>query len=318
MYQTTTEKSQELYTVHKVFKSLSTCSAVSLRDQLSNIYSELWAETGNDVRSDEKRIKRILDKLVDFGIANRQKVGKEYIYQYSHVSQPIEKLHKLAEKIIDSNNALQSNYAKRSSMISLLNQMSETYYIQSREENIEKKEDIIIEIENAIENTEIITITYHNKKQTVVPLNIVQLDGYWYLVAYRTKYFTYRIRDIIFITNTNELYDSDLHDTLDFDAWHNSFHSPKTQETIVTIHINKKMIHYFKEKNILGINTYTQRCTPTTDGMEYEVHITHVWELLPTLMQWQKFINILSQNGEIDFIKEYKNILENTLKKLPT
>ena len=69
-------KKEEYLTVHTVFKSLLQCSSVVLRNKLEERYPELWADTGNDHHSDEKRIRRILDKLVDFGLAVKEKIGK--------------------------------------------------------------------------------------------------------------------------------------------------------------------------------------------------------------------------------------------------
>ena len=73
-----------------------------------------------------------------------------------------------------------------------------------------------------------------------------------------------------------------------------------------------------EEKNILGVNTYPNRLLRCIDGIEYEVYISHEWELLPTLMQWQKYVTLLEQKGNIDIIKIYKEMLENVMSKLPS
>lgn len=68
----------------------------------------------------------------------------------------------------------------------------------------------------------------------------------------------------------------------------------------------------------MGDNRYKNRLTPCNDGVEYELYISHEWELLPTLMQWQKHVSILEQEGDIDIVEEYQKILDETMVKLET
>lgn len=312
-----TEKSEELYSIHTMFKSLPKCSAVILRNKLETRYPEIWANTGNNYRSDEKRIKRALDKLVDFGIATKEKIGKDQIYTYTHNDNKLGKVHKIANELNISLDNIDTYYKRRNSIISLLNDVSGMYYIQTQQEDISTKESIIKDLELAIEKLYNVEITYSGNTYNVSPLKIAQFDGYWYLIAYNTKYFTYRIKDISSLRMTQKVYNKEITNNLNLDQWHNIWHSPNKELTIVKILIDNSVFHYFEEKNILGVNTYKNKLTPCIDGMEYEVYISHEWELLPTLMQWQKYITLLGQEGDIDFIKIYKNILQDILNKLP-
>lgn len=309
------ENNDEYYSVHQTFKSLYKCSSVSLRKELETRYPETWGSTGNQLHSDERRIKRILDKLVKFGLAKRDKIGKEQVYTYIHDG-VLGKVHKIANAMNVDFDGIDTYYKRRSSIVSLLNDISDVYYIQTQEEDISQKENIIKDLEAAIENNQNIKIVFNGEFYTISPLKIVQFDGFWYLVAYNTKYFKYRIKNISSVEITNDTYDNELQDRLKLDKWHNIWHTPETPETKIKIHIDNTVFHYFKEKNILGVDTYKSRLTPCHDGMEYELNISHAWELLPTLMQWQKHVTIIDQNGDIDLVGIYQKILGETQKRL--
>jgi len=318
----THERSEEYSSVYKTFKLLTECSSVSLRNKLAVSYPEIWDHTGNSHRSDERRIKRILDKLVDFGIAKREKIGKEKVYTYVHDDKKIEKIHKIANVLNIDFDDIDTYYERRKSIISLLNDVSSSYYIQTQQEDISNKENIIKDIEFAIEKKLNIKMTYTkgkvSKEYNLSPLKIAQFDGFWYLIVYSGAYIKYRIKNILFLEITEKTYQADLGDKLKLDEWHNSWHTPNIKQTKIKIFIDKNTFHYFEEKNILGVNTYKKRLTPCRDGIEYDIYITHLWELLPTLMQWQKHVTILEQVGEIDLIREYRQILNNALNQLTT
>ena len=173
-----TEKSDELYSIHTIFKSLPKCSAVILRHKLETRYPEIWANTGNDQRSDEKRIKRALDKLVDFGIATKEKIGKDQIYTYIHDDNKLGKVHKIANEMNISFDDIDTYYKRRNSIISLLNDVSDMYYIQTQQEDVSTKESIIKDLELAIEKLYQVEITYRGNTYNVSPLKIAQFDGY--------------------------------------------------------------------------------------------------------------------------------------------
>ena len=311
------EINDEYYTVHKTFKSLYKCSSVALRNELEARYPETWANTGNQPHSDERRIKRILDKLVEFGLAKRDKIGKDQVYTYIHDG-ILGKVHKIANAMNINFNDMDTYYKRRNSIISLLNDVSDMYYIQTQQEDINKKESIIKDLEAAIENNQNIEIIHKGSPYTVSPLKIAQFDGFWYLIAYSTKYFTYRIKDISSLQITENTYDNKLQDKLKLNEWHNIWHSPNVEATKIKIFIDNSIFHYFEEKNILGVNTYKSKLTPCNDGMEYELNISHAWELLPTLMQWQKHVTIIDQDGDIDLVGIYQRILDETLNRLVT
>lgn len=311
------EKREEYFTIHTVFKSLTECSSVVLRNKLEVRYPELWADTGNDHHSDEKRIRRILDKLVDFGLAAKEKIGKDQIYTYIHEDNKLGKVHKLANELNVDFDDMDTYYKRRNSIISLLNDVSDIYYIQLKQEDIHKKESIIKDLELAIEKNLKVEIIHDSHRYKVAPIKIAQFDGYWYLIAYNKQYYSYRIKNISLLETTQVAYSPEEHINLDLNEWLNAWHNPKKELTKVKLYLDEIALPYFQEKNILGVNTYKKRLTPCQDGAEYDLFISHDWELLPTLMQWQKHVNILEQEGDIDIVGKYEKILEDSIAKLP-
>lgn len=311
-----TDKGKEFNTIHTIFKSLPKCSSVILRNKLEERYPEIWGDTGNDHRSDERRIKRILNILVDFGLAKKEKIGKDQVYTYLHNDNKLGKVHKLAHELNVDFNDMDTYYRRRSSIISLLNDVSDIYYIQTQQEDIYKKESIIKELEFAIEKNLKIEIMHNSNRYKVDPIKIAQFDGFWYLIAYNKQYYSYRIKNISLLETGQETYAPEKHITLDLNEWLNTWHNPTKVLTKVKLYLDKTALSFFKEKNILRVNTYKKRLTPCQDGAEYELHISHEWELLPILMQWQKHVNILDQDGDIDIIGIYKKILEDAIAKL--
>ena len=52
---------------------------------------------------------------------------------------------------------------------------------------------------------------------------------------------------------------------------------------------------------------------PCKDGLEYDVYITHEFELLPEMMYWQPHVVILKEDGNLGVQKNYINILEKSI-----
>ena len=309
-------KNDELYTIHKTFQRLQPCSAVDLRKQLEADYPEIWEKTGRACRSDERKIKRALDKLIEYGIANKYKEGRETIYSYIY-DNSTENSHKIAGSVKLGFDGRESYYKRITSVVSMLNDMSPYYYLQTQNERIDNKEKIIKTLETAIDKRLKIRITYKGNQYIVAPLKIALLDGYWYLIAYNIKYFTYRIKDMVFVEFSNENYEVNAADDIELDEWMNSWHQPDQKSKKITLFIDNVAFPFFKDKNILGVERHKDRLTPFGDGWEYECIITHHWELLPILMQWQKHVAIIEEEEGAGIIDQYKDILENALGKLP-
>ena len=205
-----------------------------------------------------------------------------------------------------------SYYHQRETQLSLLNSTSESYYIRRHEENISDKEPIIRQIENAIEQRRKIVMHYRYSPHTVSPLRIALFDGYWYLIAEAGGIKSYRIREIQNLRMLPETYPQAFQADLNLDTWLNIWHSPEKTPTTIRLLIDKAVAEYFSARNLLGYNEApATHKTPVNDGVEYELDITHAWEVLPTLMQWQFYLTILDQKGTIDLKGAYRDILNN-------
>ena len=304
-------KDEELKSIFNEFKKLKKINSVNLRKQLELSYPEIWSNTNNDPRSDEKRIRRTLDILVSFGLAKKEKIGKEYIYIYND--------NKKIDNCIDEFDikSPDSFYKKRESILSELNKSTDIYFFKNSIEDISNKEKIIKSLEVAIFNKNYTKIVYNGKKYTICPLKIAMFDGFWYLIAkYKSKYITkYRIKNITYcfiIKDKHYPHNEDIN----IENWKSIYHDPNSNFTTVKIFIDKSVVSYFKDKNILKINDNLSRVFPCQDGIEYEVDITHYWKLLPTLMQWQFYVTIIEQKGDIDIINIYKKALDDIKKRL--
>jgi len=307
-------KPEELTSVRIMLKALHSCNVSTLRNKLEEHYYDIWAETGNKKHSDEKRIRRVIDKLIDFGLAMKEKAGKEYHYTYLEETDNLEKTYKILDELNVEVDGEKSYYKIRKSITSSINTNSKIYFIETEQENIDHKEDLIKILELSITQNKYIDITYNGGIYKTMPLKIAQFDGFWYLIAYNGSYYKYRINNITFVKSRDEGYIFD--GNLKLDEWHNIFHNPNVVSTRVKLFISNAVFHYFKEKNILKVNTFKKRVIPCSDGVEYEIYITHEWELLPTLMQWQAYVTILEQDGDIDIVKIYNDILKDAQTKL--
>jgi len=307
-------KPEELKSVRSMLKALHSCNVSTLRNKLEEHYCNIWGNTGNQKHSDEKRIRRVLDKLIDFGLARKEKPGREYLYTYLEETDNLETTYKISDSINVEVNGEESYYKTRKSIISSINSSSDIYFIETEQENIDSKEDLIKTLELAIAQSKYIDITYGAKTYKTMPLKIVQFDGFWYLIVYNGEYYKYRIKDITFVESRDEQYIFD--ENLRLGEWYNIFHDPNVTSTRIKLFISNAVFHYFEEKNILKINTFKNKTTPCIDGVEYEIYITNSWELLPTLIQWQVYVTILEQDGNFDIVKIYNDILKEAQTKL--
>ena len=306
------KKDEEYTAIHESLRHLGQASAVVLFKYMKNHYPDTWGRSSNQQRSDEKRIKRILEQLIRFGIASREKRGNTYLYRYEYYDKKMELLrnhypHLRMDAVTES-----SYYHQRETQLSLLNSTSESYYIRRYEENINDKETIIRDLEHAIEQHRKIVMHYRYSLHTISPLRIALFDGYWYLIAKTGGIKSYRIREIQNLRMLPETYPQAFQTNLNLDIWLNIWHTPKKTPTTIRLLIDKAVTEYFSARNLLGYKEApATHKTPVSDGVEYELDITHAWEVLPTLMQWQLYLTILDQKGTIDLKGAYRDILEN-------
>ena len=192
-------KPEELTSVRIMLKALSSCNVGTLRNKLVEHYYDIWGETGNQRHSDEKRIRRVIDKLIDFGLAIKEKPGREYLFTYNEETDNLETTYKISDALNVEVDGEKSYYKTRKSITSSINTNSEIYFIETEQESIDHQEDLIKTLELAIAQSKYIDITYNGGTYKTMPLKIAQFDGFWYLIAYNGSYYKYRIKNITFI-----------------------------------------------------------------------------------------------------------------------
>ncbi|MEA1914124.1 MAG: WYL domain-containing protein, partial [Campylobacterota bacterium] len=183
--------------------------------------------------------------------------------------------------------------------------LSHSIYQLSDIEKIDKFKNEIIQIHHAIDNKRIIECMYRDKKRNLYPLQIKNLDGYWYLICFDTNYEDirkYHLNSISKIIELDEYYDGDTYKKIvdSFDTAINAWHKPENKPILIQLFFNKEVSKYFLRKPI----SKTQRLIKTYDdeSCDIELTVTDFMEIIPTI---QKFIPHITVLEPI----ELKNIL---------
>lgn len=306
--------------IYDALKRLHKSNVITLREILQREYSAEWSNGEIDVRSIERKIKRKLEILEEMGLINKQKLNKENIYTIFNKYPVKSNAPKIINELLDIISKDKAIYIKAQKPITnLINEIKSPYHIYKNNEEIKEHDGLISKLETAINDRKYINVTYNNKTTKVSPLKIAEFEGIWYLLLYLCKYksyLKYRISDIKFVEILKENYELNDNMNINIEKWYSIWHNPNTKPTKVTIWISNKIKKYFYQKNIFNINSNKEKITPSHDGIEYELEITHAFEILPTIMYWQPNITILEQDGEINVKKIYSNILESSQKIL--
>lgn len=274
--------------IFNIVKNNSPISAIKIRELAQEFNSSIWNIKN---RSIERKIQRKLDLLVEFSIIKKEKIGKEIFYSLNENK--------------TTNPTINTFYKERENLLNSLNHPA--YYFDKKEEKISNKDKIVKILEDAIISEKYINLNYKGSIYKVAPLKILLFDNFWYLLTYNNKYYKYRIKHIKTVELLQDKYKFD--EEINFKEWSSIFFNLKSKKTKVKLYIDKIAIDYFKDKNCLNINNNNINLIPCMDGYEYEIDISNEWELLPTLMKWQRHVSILESFGEIDIKKIYKNIL---------
>jgi len=311
--------------VYEALKLLDRASVSELLELLQSDFSPEWVNPEIKTISIEKKIKNKLNILIEMNLVTCTKGGinrPKNIYAIKHNFPTQTKAAQLADELLHIVKKDEKIYIQaQKSINNLLNEIKSPYYVHQNSEDINSAEEIIGKLETAINDKKYVEVTYNNKIIKTRPLKIAEFDGLWYLLHYYDKYqsyLKYRLLDIRDITLTRDTFTLDETIDLEIKKWHNVWHVPNKTTTKIILWIDKGIEKYFYKKNLLDINVYPERITPCKDGIEYSIYITHPYEVLPTIMPYQPFVTILEQNGDIDLITRYKEILEETQNRLAT
>ena len=299
--------------VFDALKRLQECNVVNLRILLQNEYSTEWSGKEIATKSVERKIKRKLLLFEEMGLVKIERKGKENIYSYV-TNYPVKsQASQLMEQLKDLFREDETLFAKaQKPLTELANEIKSPYYIRQNVEDVSSKERVISKLEHAVNEKRLTTVSYKGYDYVVKPLKIAEFEGIWYLLFFYDddqSYRKYRIAEIENVSISKEHFVSSKEHELEIQNWHNVWHQPNRTPVKVKLWISEVIQKYFYQKNIFDINSFPKRVMPCKDGLEYDVYITHPFELLPELMYWQPNIVILEEEGNLALIETYEEIL---------
>ena len=300
--------------VFDAIKRLQESNVVKLRILLQNEYSAEWSDKEIATKSVERKIKRKLELFEEMGLVKKDKIGKENIYSvvtnYPVKSQASELMDQLKGLFRED----ETLFAKaQKPLAELANEIKSPYYIRQNVEDISSKERVISKLEHAVNDKRLTKVIYKGYDYLVKPLKIAEFEGIWYLLFFYDKdqsYRKYRIAEIDDVEILKENFSPSKKQNLEIQNWHNVWHQPNREPVRIKIWISSIIQKYFYQKNIFDINSFPKRVMPCDDGIEYDIYITHEYELLPELMYWQPNVVILEEEGDLQIIEAYTKILD--------
>lgn len=309
--------------VYEALKQLDRGAVSEILDLLQKDFSSEWINPKIQKESINRKVKNKLDTLIEMDLVTLEEKVNQYhtnTYAIKHNFPTQTQAPELTEELLEIIKKDEKIYIQSQRLINvLLNEIKSPYYIHQYNEDIDSIKDIIGKLETAINDKRYVEVTYNDKTIKVRPLKIAEFDGLWYLLHYYDKYksyLKYRLLDIDKITLKKEKFELNEKINLEIKKWHNVFHIPNTVPTKITLWIDKEIKKYFYKKNLLDINTFPENVLPCQDGIEYSIYITAPYEVLPILMQYQPYVTIVSQEGDINLIKKYREILNEALARL--
>ena len=310
--------------IYDALKRLQTSNTIKLRDLLQNEYSAEWTSKNINLKSLSKTIARKLEILIEMNLVSKEKEGKENIYTIINNFPVQSRAPEIMDQLKDIFQQNKTLYAQAQKPIEeLMNELKSPYYIRQNVEDISEKENIIAQLENAINLSRYIDITYSKdinttKNYLAQALKIAEFEGIWYLLLYLDIDKTYRKFRLSNIDNIKVLHDtfniSKVHD-LKLSQWHNVWHDPNKTPSNVTLWISDSKVKYFKQKNIFGLKDNVNKSKKCKDGIEYTLKITHELEILSEIMYWQPHVIILEEDGDLNIIKKIQIILSDMMSR---
>ena len=192
------------------------------------------------------------------------------------------------------------------------NLLEERIYSQSMVEKLDGSNNERILIENALKSNNVITCNYNEKQRELYPLQIINLEGFWYLVNWDTEYNDIRryhlksIKDVEVLDNTFEISPA-MNEILErFDYAINAFFEPFVEAFAVELFLDAKVAKYFLRMPI----SKRQRVMKTyEDGsIDLELYITDYMEIIPTIQRYMPYVGVIEPVELRDEVEENINI----------
>lgn len=189
---------------------------------------------------------------------------------------------------------------------------NEVYQKTSIERFDEFKEEII-QIKNAIEHKYIIKCIYNKKHREVYPLEILNLEGFWYLIIYdpfSKKIKTFHLNTIKDIEILHTTYSFVQKKIELFDNAITVYYKPEEPPLLVQLYVDAQVSRFLLRKPL----NPTQRVIKKygDNSIELEVTITDLMEIIPTIQRYLPFIGVITPN---ELKIKVKNNLDTYIKR---
>lgn len=170
--------------------------------------------------------------------------------------------------------------------------------------NSQAFDEMMKQLDSAINNRQIIHCRYDNKERTIYPYKLIFKEGFWYLVGVENdKLKSYRLSKIVDLIINKEYFDSnDKIDTLinnDDSIWLGQ------KEMTVLINVSSKVISYFQQRQILPKQSIIAK--QANGDWLIQSTVWHYDELSPIIRCWIPHLTIIEP-------KEWQDRLEGELR----
>jgi len=187
--------------------------------------------------------------------------------------------------------------------------LSHSIYTTTDIEKIDKFKTEILQINHAIDNKNIIECSYRNKSRKLYPLQIKNLDGFWYLICYDTAYEDirkYHLNSITQITELNQQYDYNKNIIEKFDNAINAFFKPEIKPIQVELYLDQQVSKYFLRKPLSNTQRVIQMYND--NSCDIELTVSDFMEIIPTIQKFIPHITVIEPQTLKQLLK--KNVTE--------
>jgi predicted DNA-binding transcriptional regulator YafY len=167
------------------------------------------------------------------------------------------------------------------------------------------KEEVIL-ITKAIKAKRGVHCLYNNKERLIHPLEILNLEGYWYLIVYEPrdeKVKTYHLNSVKSIEVLEESFGNAHADVvMRFKRAITAYFDPETEPIVVELYADATVAKYFERKPI----SITQRIMRKHEdgGCELELSIADFMEIIPTIQRYMPHVKVISPQALKDAIRK--------------
>jgi len=182
--------------------------------------------------------------------------------------------------------------------------LSHSIYKMSDIEKIDKFKKEIIRIYHSIDNKKVIKCIYRDKLRNLYPLQIKNLDGFWYLICFDTNYKDirkYHLNSLTDIKELDEIYEFKTEIIKKFDNAINAYYKPELSPIPIQLFLDKKVSKYFIRKPISKTQRIIKRYND--NSCDIELTVTDFMEIIPTIQKYIPYIGVIEPIELKDMIK---------------